>query len=107
MADGREVVLDVVDLAHADVFENVSLQVRAGEIVGLAGLVGSGRSEILETVYGARKARRGSVSVDGKRLRRGSVSSAVDAGVGRYVEAEQIVDRGRVSGTSGRPGLVA
>jgi ribose transport system ATP-binding protein len=81
-ADGRDVVLDVVDLAHAGVFENVNLQVHAGEIVGLAGLVGSGRSEILETIYGARKARSGSVSVDGKRLRRGSVSSAVDAGVG-------------------------
>jgi ribose transport system ATP-binding protein len=81
-ANGREVVLDVVDLAHAGVFDNVNLQVHAGEIVGLAGLVGSGRSEILETIYGARKARSGSVSVDGKRLRRGSVSSAVDAGVG-------------------------
>ena len=81
-ADGRDVVLDVVDLAHAGVFENVNLQVRAGEILGLAGLVGSGRSEILETIYGARRARSGSVSVAGKRLRRGSVSSAVDAGVG-------------------------
>jgi ribose transport system ATP-binding protein len=81
-ADGRDVVLDVADLAHAGAFAGVNLQVHAGEIVGLAGLVGSGRSEILETIYGARKAHSGSVSVDGRRLRRGSVSSAVAAGVG-------------------------
>src|SRR3954468_2126884 len=60
----------------------VSFSVRAGEIVGLAGLVGSGRSEILESVYGARRPSSGTVTVDGKLLRRGSVSAAVRAGIG-------------------------
>ncbi|WP_111766887.1 sugar ABC transporter ATP-binding protein [Nakamurella deserti] len=80
--DDAEVVLDVDGLALAGIFSDVSLQVRAGEIVGLAGLVGSGRSEILETIYGARKASAGTVTVGGRRLRRGSVSAAVDAGIG-------------------------
>ncbi|MFC8923925.1 sugar ABC transporter ATP-binding protein [Cellulosimicrobium sp. NPDC057127] len=80
--DEAPVVLDVEGLALRDVFEDVSLHVRAGEIVGLAGLVGSGRSEILETIYGARKASAGKVHVDGRRLRAGSVAGAVGAGIG-------------------------
>ena len=76
------VVLDVRDLSLRDVFEDVTFQVRAGEVVGLAGLVGSGRSEILETVYGARRATSGTVTVADRPLRRGSVVDAVAAGVG-------------------------
>ncbi len=75
-------LLQVDGLARPGEFTDVTFSVRAGEIVGLAGLVGSGRSEILETVYGARKAAAGKVVVDGKRLLRGSVRSAVNAGVG-------------------------
>jgi len=76
------VVLEVEGLALAGEFSDVSFRVHAGEIVGLAGLVGSGRSEILETIYGARKATAGTVSVDGRRLRPGSVAGAVRSAVG-------------------------
>jgi ribose transport system ATP-binding protein len=76
------VVLGVENLALRGVFSDVSFDVRAGEIVGLAGLVGSGRSEILETIYGARKPTAGQVAVRGRRLKPGSVRDAVNAGVG-------------------------
>jgi ribose transport system ATP-binding protein len=81
-AEERQSVLEVRDLGLDGVFSGVNLTVHAGEIVGLAGLVGAGRSEIIETVYGARRASTGSVTVDGKKLRRGSVTAAVRAGMG-------------------------
>ena len=76
------VLLSVEGLGLAGVFEDVDFTVRAGEIVGLAGLVGSGRSEIVETVYGARKSSAGRVVVDGKALVPGSVRAGVHAGMG-------------------------
>ncbi|MBQ1091305.1 sugar ABC transporter ATP-binding protein [Streptomyces sp. B93] len=78
----REPLLQVRGLARDGEFEPLDLEVRPGEIVGLAGLVGSGRSEILETVYGARKPTAGEVLVDGRPLRPGSVRAAVRAGLG-------------------------
>ncbi|MEV8389183.1 MULTISPECIES: sugar ABC transporter ATP-binding protein [unclassified Streptomyces] len=77
-----EPVLKVEGLARDGEFAPVDLELRPGEIVGLAGLVGSGRSEILETIYGARKATAGRVLVDGTPLRPGSVRAAVRAGLG-------------------------
>ncbi|MGY1747738.1 sugar ABC transporter ATP-binding protein [Modestobacter sp. SYSU DS0511] len=79
---GAEPLLAVEDLSLAGSFERVSFAVRPGEVLGLAGLVGSGRSEILETVYGARRATTGTVRVGGQRLRPGDVAAAVGAGVG-------------------------
>jgi ribose transport system ATP-binding protein len=76
------VQIEVTNLGLRGHFDDVSLSIRAGEIVGLAGLVGSGRSEILETIYGARKATDGQVSVGGVRLTPGSVRAAVHAGIG-------------------------
>ncbi|SEF23870.1 ribose transport system ATP-binding protein [Amycolatopsis pretoriensis] len=75
-------VLEVADLTRNGEFEDVSFTVHAGEVVGIAGLVGSGRSEILETIFGARKADRGTVAVQGKPLGTGNVRAAVKAGIG-------------------------
>ncbi|KAB8193864.1 ATP-binding cassette domain-containing protein [Nonomuraea phyllanthi] len=71
-----EEVLAVENLSSPGVFSGVSFSVRAGEIVGLAGLVGSGRSEILEAVYGARPFS-GRVSLAGRPVGRGLTGRGV------------------------------
>jgi ribose transport system ATP-binding protein len=61
--------------------ESVSLDVRAGEIVGIGGLVGSGRTEVLETLFGIEPRRGGSVTVDGKAVPPNSPGGAIEAGL--------------------------
>ena len=80
-ADDADVLLEVENLTRSGEFSDVSFTVRAGEIVGLAGLVGAGRSEVLETVYGARKATSGVVRFRGRELR-GDVARSVALGMG-------------------------
>ncbi|HQY34342.1 MAG TPA: sugar ABC transporter ATP-binding protein, partial [Actinotalea sp.] len=77
-----EPLLTVDGLTRRGEFSDVSFSVRPGEVLGLAGLVGAGRSEIIETVFGARKSDSGTVEVGGKRLSPGSVQAAVAAGIG-------------------------
>jgi ribose transport system ATP-binding protein len=80
--DSAPLALEVAGLSLGRRVRDVSLRVRKGEILGVAGLVGSGRSELLETIYGARRATSGTVTVGAKRLAPGTVAAAVAAGVG-------------------------
>ena len=73
-----EVVLEVKDLSNPAFFRNVSFNVRSGEIVALAGLVGSGRSEIARAIFGVDKYETGSVKVKGKELKKGSPVAAME-----------------------------
>ncbi|MPZ84942.1 MAG: ATP-binding cassette domain-containing protein [Actinophytocola sp.] len=75
------VVLEVEGLSRDGVFRDVSFDVRAGEIVALAGLVGSGRSEVVQAVFGVDGRDAGTVRVNGKRVRAGSSRSAMAAGM--------------------------
>ncbi|WP_344923578.1 ATP-binding cassette domain-containing protein, partial [Streptosporangium oxazolinicum] len=80
--DGKAEVLRVRELSIPGRVSDVSFSVRAGEIVGLAGLVGSGRSEIIEAVYGARRFS-GEVVLEGRPVRRGGgTTGAVRLGMG-------------------------
>ncbi|MGE6781515.1 sugar ABC transporter ATP-binding protein [Ensifer adhaerens] len=72
-----DVVLSVKNLALDGVFRDVSFDVRAGEILGIAGLVGSGRSNVAETLFGVTPASAGTISIDGKTLSIGSPNTAI------------------------------
>ena len=74
-------VLEAVDLARRHVLDGVSLTVRPGEIVGLGGLLGAGRSETARAVAGAMPVDSGTVTVAGRSIRTGSVPAAIAAGV--------------------------
>ncbi|MGO1770334.1 MAG: sugar ABC transporter ATP-binding protein, partial [Microbacterium sp.] len=76
-----EVVLEVEDLQVEDARNTVSITVRRGEIVGLAGLVGAGRSELMEGIFGIRKVESGVVRVDGRKVRRNDPGASIVANV--------------------------
>ena len=72
-----EVVLEVNDLTNPAYFRNVSFNVRKGEIVALAGLVGSGRSEIARSIFGIDSYDSGSVKINNKPLKKKSPIAAM------------------------------
>jgi rhamnose transport system ATP-binding protein len=75
------VVLSVRGLRRDPVFVDIDFEVRAGEIVALAGLVGSGRSEVVQSIFGVDPRDGGTVEVGGRKLRPGSPRAAMAAGV--------------------------
>ncbi|MDF1477517.1 sugar ABC transporter ATP-binding protein [Leifsonia sp. H3M29-4] len=76
-----EVVLEVRGLTRAGVFDDVHLDVRAGEIVGLAGFVGAGRTEVARAIFGLDRAEQGEIHVKGKLVTIRHPHDAVEAGI--------------------------
>lgn len=78
---GKE-LLRVENLSSPGKFSDVSFKLHAGEVLGFAGLVGAGRSEVAAAIFGLDPAATGKVWVDGKELPLGSVQAALDSGIG-------------------------
>jgi ABC-type sugar transport system ATPase subunit len=82
-----EAVLRVRNLSLPGAFDDISLDVGPGEVVGLAGLVGAGRSELLEALFGVRRAQ-GRVELAGEQVSFRSAGQAISAGLG-FVPADR------------------
>ncbi|MBC8537148.1 sugar ABC transporter ATP-binding protein [Feifania hominis] len=81
-----DVVLEVRNLKRAGVVNDVSFSVRAGEILGFSGLVGSGRTEIVRAIFGIDKRDSGEIFINGQRLNIRDPRDAVRAGIGMITE---------------------
>jgi ABC-type sugar transport system ATPase subunit len=97
-APDAPVVCSAVGISRAGAFTDVSLHVRAGEIVALAGLVGSGRSEVARAVFGADRLDDGYIEIAGRRLVPRHPIDAIRAGVGMLPESRK--DQGLILGRS-------
>ncbi|HAU6289160.1 TPA: sugar ABC transporter ATP-binding protein, partial [Klebsiella oxytoca] len=81
-----EEVLTVRNLSRKGVFHDINFSVRRGEILGVAGLVGAGRSEVMESLFGMEKADSGEVLIDGMPVTIDSPSTAIEKGMALLTE---------------------
>lgn len=81
-----EALLEVSELTADGAFHDVTFTVHAGEVVGLAGLVGAGRTELIRAIAGADPYDSGTIRVGGTQLRSGDIRAAIRAGVGHIPE---------------------
>ena len=86
-----ETLLEVCGLTKKSTFEDISFELHKGEILGLAGLEGCGKSEVIRAVFGAAAYDSGTVKIHGSSLESGGVRNAMDAGIA-FVPAERKVD---------------
>lgn len=89
-AEIGEVVLSVQGLNRGSVVKDVSFELHRGEILGLAGLMGAGRTEVLETIFGIEKADSGEILLNGKALRIRQPSDAIRAGMALLTEDRKL-----------------
>lgn len=87
---GQEILLNVTGLREGRKLQDANLQVHAGEIVGLAGLLGSGRSEVARAVFGADMIDAGTISIDGKEVHFHTPEDAIRVGIGFCSEDRKI-----------------
>ena len=81
-----EVRFEVENLALDGVFEDISFNVRSGEILGFSGLMGAGRTEIMRTIFGLLPKSRGTIRLEGKELTIKSPEEAIRQGIGFLTE---------------------
>jgi len=82
-------ILRVSALSCTDEFEDVSFRLRRGEILGIYGLVGAGRSELMQVLFGLKRPRSGRVELRGQLMRRGGPAGAIRAGIAFVPEDRQ------------------
>ncbi|MCB2177997.1 MAG: sugar ABC transporter ATP-binding protein [Actinomycetales bacterium] len=85
-AEIGDVLLEVRNLNRGPLVKDVSFTLRKGEILGLAGLVGAGRTEVLETIFGVHRAESGQILVDGERVDVHEPRDAIAAGMALLTE---------------------
>ena len=85
-----EVVMSVRGLTRHGVIEDISFDLRRGEILGLAGLMGAGRTEVLEAIFGVTKVDAGEIQINGKPVTIKSPSDAIEAGMGLLTEDRKL-----------------
>ncbi len=85
-----DVKLEVNQLSSPGAFEDISFTVRRGEIFGIAGLVGAGRTELIEAIFGMRTISSGSIKIDGKQVSIRSPRDAIKAGMGLLTEDRRL-----------------
>ncbi|MDB5522300.1 MAG: rbsA 5 [Rhizobium sp.] len=81
-----DVVMRVSNLTRQNLLNNISFEIRAGEIVGMSGLVGAGRSELAACIFGIDPYDSGSVEISGQKVRPNDPKAAIEAGIGLVPE---------------------
>ena len=90
-AENAPVVLEVKNLSLANGFKDVSFALKKGEIVGITGLLGSGRTELAETLFGYHAAEAGDIIIEGKKVNIGSIKDGIANGIG-YLPSDRVTE---------------
>ena len=101
----KQVVLELKNLSKKNNFKNISFKLHKGEILGISGLLGAGRTELASAIFGIAPSDSGSILIDNKQIKIRKVSDAVKAGIG-YVPEDRLI-QGLVLNYPQRDNMVA
>ena len=89
VSEDSETVLKIDNLTRQNEYQDISFEIKRGEIVGLAGLVGSGRSELAHTIFGDKKPDKGTINFCGKKIKHNKVSHSINLGMAMVPESRR------------------
>lgn len=91
VASEAKTLMSVSDLSKEGAFENANFELKAGEVLGITGLLGSGRTSLAKALFGLAKADKGQIVLDGKTIPLGDPVAAASAGIG-YVPEDRLTE---------------